>query len=97
MSNLETHEQEQAEITADCEAGTCEHPECKAGEVGMICPSCGHVGSFMVVATNWGMVTAEGFDPDHQELPDRSTEWDQYAACMCPACKKSGIVEEFLA
>lgn len=28
MSTLETHEAEQAEITARCEAGTCEHPHC---------------------------------------------------------------------
>lgn len=29
MSNLEEHLQEQAEITAACEAGTCDHPECE--------------------------------------------------------------------
>jgi hypothetical protein len=29
MSNLEDHDAEQAEITAACEAGTCDHPECK--------------------------------------------------------------------
>lgn len=28
MSTLETHEAEQAEITAACEAGTCDHPYC---------------------------------------------------------------------
>lgn len=28
MSNLETHEAEQAAITALCEAGLCDHPEC---------------------------------------------------------------------
>ena len=28
MSNLATHEAEQAEITASCEAGTCDHPYC---------------------------------------------------------------------
>jgi len=28
MSNLETHEAEQAEITAACEAGTCGHVDC---------------------------------------------------------------------
>jgi hypothetical protein len=30
MSNLETHEAEQAAITAACEAGTCDHPDCAA-------------------------------------------------------------------
>lgn len=30
MSNLATHEAEQAAITALCEAGKCGHPECKA-------------------------------------------------------------------
>lgn len=30
MSNLEVHEAEQAAITAMCEAGTCDHPDCKA-------------------------------------------------------------------
>lgn len=30
MSNLEEHEAEQAEITALCEAGECDHPECHA-------------------------------------------------------------------
>lgn len=29
MSSLETHEAEQAEITARCEAGTCEHLHCR--------------------------------------------------------------------
>jgi hypothetical protein len=29
MSNLEDHDAEQAEITAACEAGICNHPECK--------------------------------------------------------------------
>ena len=28
MSNLEEHEAEQARITAECEAGECDHPEC---------------------------------------------------------------------
>ncbi|MDP2047573.1 MAG: hypothetical protein Q8K33_01585 [Cypionkella sp.] len=28
MSNLEEHEAEQAAITAMCEAGTCDHPDC---------------------------------------------------------------------
>lgn len=28
MSNLETHEAEQSAITAMCEAGTCDHPDC---------------------------------------------------------------------
>ena len=28
MSNLATHEAEQAAITAMCEAGECDHPEC---------------------------------------------------------------------
>ncbi|WP_306150719.1 hypothetical protein [Roseovarius sp. MMSF_3281] len=28
MSTLEEHDAEQAEITAMCEAGTCDHPEC---------------------------------------------------------------------
>lgn len=31
MSNLETHEAEQAEITAACEAGECGHPYCGMG------------------------------------------------------------------
>lgn len=31
MSSLEAHEAEQAEITASCEAGTCNHPHCKMG------------------------------------------------------------------
>lgn len=31
MSNLATHEAEQAAITTSCEAGTCEHPDCKLG------------------------------------------------------------------
>ena len=30
MSTFEEHEAEQAEITAACEAGECDHPECKA-------------------------------------------------------------------
>ena len=30
MSNLEDHMAEQEAITARCEAGTCEHPECEA-------------------------------------------------------------------
>lgn len=29
MSNLEEHEAEQAEITAACEAGQCDHQECQ--------------------------------------------------------------------
>jgi len=32
MSNLEDHIAEQDAITARCEAGTCEHPECKTRE-----------------------------------------------------------------
>ncbi len=30
MSSLEEHEAEQAEITARCEAGECDHPDCWA-------------------------------------------------------------------
>ena len=33
MSTLEEHEAEQAAITAQCEAGTCRHPECHESEV----------------------------------------------------------------
>lgn len=29
MGNLEDHNAEQAAITAQCEAGTCDHPDCK--------------------------------------------------------------------
>ncbi|MDX5412826.1 MAG: hypothetical protein LPK02_07240 [Rhodobacterales bacterium] len=29
MSNLKEHESEQARITAECEAGECDHPSCK--------------------------------------------------------------------
>lgn len=32
MSTLEEHDAEQAAITAQCEAGTCDHPECNALE-----------------------------------------------------------------
>lgn len=32
MSTLEEHEAEQAAITAQCEAGTCDHPECNTLE-----------------------------------------------------------------
>jgi hypothetical protein len=32
MSNLEEHEREQARITAECMAGTCDHPECHEDE-----------------------------------------------------------------
>lgn len=37
MSNLETHEAEQAEIIAKCEAGECHHPKCHQG-----CRGAGH-------------------------------------------------------
>ena len=39
MSNLEEHEAEQAEITAQCETGACDHPECR--KVTYVCPNCG--------------------------------------------------------
>lgn len=32
MSNLKEHEAEQDRITAKCEAGTCDHPECHEDE-----------------------------------------------------------------
>ena len=38
MSTLEEHEAEQAEITAACAAGTCDHPECHDEDV---CRTCG--------------------------------------------------------
>jgi hypothetical protein len=47
MSNLEEHEAEQAEITAACEAGECDHPECQPQDepaTGMRCPDCTKTG-----------------------------------------------------
>lgn len=66
-------------------------------DLGMVCPSCGHVGSFMVAATVWGMMSGEGFNQDHDALPDRDSDYDEYAACICPSCQKTGIVQEFQA
>lgn len=39
MSSLEEHDAEQAEITAMCEAGTCDHPECHEEDFD-ICRTC---------------------------------------------------------
>ena len=41
MSNLEDHNAEQAAITAACEAGTCDHPECHKGKIRYVCSECG--------------------------------------------------------
>lgn len=136
MSNLEDHEAEQAEITAACEAGECDHEECgpkipnrkRFGDLwsakmlsdyrqdtaisealvndaniqpqdepatGMRCPSCGNTERFIILTQRWAMHTAEGDDPDHEDLPDHDSDWDEYAACRCPECPKTGIVQEF--
>jgi hypothetical protein len=63
----------------------------------MFCPDCGHTGSFMVAATIWGMRTKQGFDQDHCALPNHDSDYDEYAACICPSCNKHGIVQEFQA
>lgn len=98
MSNLEDHEAEQSEITAMCEAGICDHPECQPQDepaTSMRCPACGNTTSFIIMTQRWAMHTENGDDPDHPDLPDHDSDWDEYASCICPSCKKAGIVQEF--
>lgn len=90
MSNLADHLAEQAEITAAHDTDAPEQIE------GMECPQCGQRECFHIAATVWGRHTANGFDSMDEGLPDHDSDWDQYAACRCPACAKSGIVEDFL-
>lgn len=40
MSSLEEHDAEQAAITALCDSGQCDHPDCKPGRIKYVCPSC---------------------------------------------------------
>jgi hypothetical protein len=49
----------------------------------------------MICANVWGMHTENGFDDEHEDLPNCDSDWDGYRACICPNCGKEGIVEEF--
>jgi len=99
MSNETDHQAEQDAITAQCEAGTCDHPECHEEQPeqldDMKCPNCGQTEAFHIAATVWGNFTADGFDPDAWGLPDHNNDWTEYDACICPQCKKTGIVQDF--
>ena len=96
MSNLSTHLADQDAITAACDAGTCDHPEHHAEQLDDLkCPNCGQTEAFHIAATVWGRYTANGFDQDAEDLPNGDSDWDQYAACICPECHKSGLVEDF--
>lgn len=58
MSSFEEHEAEQARITAECEAGECDHPECHEDEparrVVCKCPKCGSPSMYLTdVSAFW--------------------------------------------
>lgn len=88
MSNLEDHMAEQSEITAAFEAESLDD---------MQCPKCGQTEVFHIAATVWGAFTAQGFDMDAADLPSHDNDWNQYAACMCPKCQHTALVEDFSA
>lgn len=54
MSNLEEHDVEQAAITALCEAGECDHPECKPKrKINFICSECGESALYWDSSVFW--------------------------------------------
>ena len=86
MSNLSEHEREQAEITEEWEADNA---------TGLTCPDCGQIEAFFIVATVQGRYTAEGFDPDHPDVPDASPEWGKNSICTCTHCSYTAKIKDF--
>lgn len=66
MSNLADHEAEQAQITAECEAVECDHPECHeetpARRIKYVCDTCGEdEGSIYWDTTAWWDAEKQAF------------------------------------
>lgn len=55
----------------------------------MKCPRCGSDGPFRIEVKTFCLIYDDGSD-EHGSI-----DWDDDSACVCPACDRSGIVQEF--
>jgi len=62
MSNLPTHEAEQAAITAECELGICDHPACQEDDADDQCRTCGV----------WYQSAGDGWDGECPDCADKA-------------------------
>jgi len=92
MSNLEEHEAEQAAITGACEAGECDHPDCREESTawhGLRCPECDKDHDLNVAFTGTARLTVDGSEDNGAH------EWDDKSPLFCGACGFNGLAEEF--
>jgi hypothetical protein len=62
----------------------------------MTCTECGNTDQLMICADIWVMISAEGLDRSHDDLPSKGPDFGQYSGCRCPKCGNSGVVDDFL-